>query len=141
MNQNYRILVVEDDPADFLFLKRGITQNDNTISLFWVADGIEALAFLRRLPPYEQIATRPSLILMDIKMPRMNGLELLEAIKADPDLCNLPVVVLTASDDAKDIDFCFKHGVAGYFVKPVSIAKLSQIIETILSYWSLSKLP
>lgn len=141
MYQSYGILVVEDDPADYLLLKRGITEADNTISLFWVSDGIEALAFLRGQPPYTDTATRPNLILMDIKMPRVNGLELIATVKADPDLRSIPIVVLTASDDTNDIACCFRYSVAGYFVKPLSIADLIRIIQVFTAYWSLSKLP
>ena len=84
---------------------------------------------------------RPSLILLDLKLPLMGGLELLKIIKSDPNLMEIPVVVLTSSKEASDISTSYRNGVAGYLVKPVTFEKLVEAISIFDLYWTLSEIP
>ena len=137
------ILLVEDDPVDVMSVQRAFEQNQVTNSLYVVGNGEEALAFLRHKGQYSDPVAAPSprLILLDLKMPRMGGLELLNIIKRDPDLRRIPVVVLTSSDEESDIQQSFESGVAGYIRKPVTFEKFAQAIKVFDLYWTLSELP
>jgi CheY-like chemotaxis protein len=143
MRKQTAILLAEDDAVDVMAVKRAFKQNKITNPLYIVGDGEEALAFLRREGKFADPAfsPRPGVILLDLKMPRMGGLELLQIVKSDPGLCDIPVVVLTTSSEETDIKSSFRNGVAGYIVKPVTFEKFVQAINTFDLYWTLSELP
>lgn len=143
MNKQTGILLVEDDQVDVMTVKRAFTKNKMTNPLYVVGDGEEALAFLRHEKKYTDPASapRPGVILLDLTMPRMNGLELLLILKRDPELRDIPVVVLTTSDEKIDIKNSFYNGAAGYILKPVTFPKFVQAISTFNLYWTLSELP
>jgi len=137
------ILLVEDDPVDVMSVRRAFDRNKVTNPLYVVSNGEEGLAFLRHEGKYAKpgAAPPPNLILLDLKMPRMGGLELLSILKNDPDLQHIPVVVLTTSDEDADIQQSFQNGVAGYLIKPVTFEKFVQAIQVFDLYWTLSELP
>ena len=116
------ILLVEDDEVDIQAVKRAFKQHRVANALHVARDGEQALAYLRREGEYAgaEEAPRPSLILLDLRMPRMDGLELLEILKADPDFRIIPVVVFTSSRDEADIVDSFENGASSYLVKPVT---------------------
>ena len=130
----FKILLVEDNPADVQLTKE--TMNDSKIlhDMFVVPDGIEALKFLRRKNPYQD-AKRPDLILLDLNMPRMDGRQVLADLKADPVLRRIPVVVLTSSDAEEDVIRSYDLQANAYVTKPVGLRGFSKIIEAIESFW------
>lgn len=135
------ILLVEDNPddADLTIdaLRDGRVHNRVT----WLEDGVEAMAYLRREGKYGA-ATRPDLILLDLQMPRKNGREVLAEVKQDPDLRRIPVVVMTSSDDEKDVLAAYNLYVNCYITKPVDLDQFLAVIKSIEHFWfSIVKLP
>ena len=137
------ILLAEDDPVDVMSIRRAFKKHRITNPLFVVGNGEEALAFLQHDGKFVDPSTspRPSLILLDLNMPRMGGLELLRIIKKVPDLREIPVVVLTTSTEQSDIKTSYQNGVAGYIVKPVTFEKFAEALQIFHFYWTLSELP
>ena len=137
------ILLVEDDTVDVMTIKRAFKKNGLTNPTYVVGDGEEALDYLRHKGKFAErdSAPRPGVILMDLSMPRMSGLELLLTLKTDPHLREIPVVVLTASDEHQDVKTAFTRGAAGYIVKPVTFEKFAKALSTMHMYWTLSELP
>jgi len=128
------ILLVEDcvDEAELTMesLREGRVKN----RIHWVEDGEEALAFLRRKDRH-QGAPRPDLILLDLRLPRMSGHEVLSEIKQDPALKRIPVVIMTASDDERDIHAAYDHHANCYITKPVDMDKFIEAIKSIEEFW------
>ena len=142
MRKNIPILLVEDDQIDQQTVARAFRKNKITNSLFIVENGKEALAYLRHEGPYgdPQKAPRPGIILLDLHMPIMNGMELLTILKQDEDLKSIPVVVLTTSQKENDQVESFRLSVAGYVIKPLEFGDFVDAIKTIDLYWTLSEL-
>jgi CheY-like chemotaxis protein len=128
------ILLVEDNPDDACLtvdaLKEGRVQNHVTV----VEDGVEAMAYLRRQGKHAT-AVRPDLILLDLNLPRMNGREVLAEIKADLDLKRIPVVIMTSSDDEKDILAAYNLYVNCYVTKPVDLDQFIGVVKSIEHFW------
>ncbi|MDD2761742.1 MAG: response regulator [Methylomonas sp.] len=137
----FEILLLEDEPADAHLVSIALKDARVHCRLHHQLDGRDGLDFLHRKPPHEN-APRPDLILLDLNMPRMNGHEFLNAIKAEPALCDIPVVVLTTSEVQRDVEASFKLGAAGYITKPVDIQQFSAAIAQLSDYWFvLTRLP
>jgi CheY-like chemotaxis protein len=136
MQNSKPILLVEDDSVDVMTVERALKDLEVASKLVPAGDGEEALTYLRG-----HGNTKPSVILLDLNMPKMNGIEFLKIVKADHGLKRIPVIVLTTSNSEQDIAKSFELGAAGYMVKSVDYKRFMQIIETIDSYWTLSKLP
>lgn len=136
MRSNKPILLVEDDQIDQMTIKRALKEIHVLNRLDVVSDGEEALGFLKE--PGREL---PGIILSDINMPRMTGIELLRHLKADEHLKRIPVVVLTSSEEEKDRIESFDLGVAGYMLKPVDYLQFVEVVRTIDLYWTLSELP
>lgn len=136
MQNSKPILLVEDDSVDVMTVKRALRDLNVESELVSTGDGEEALAYLK-----EDGNTKPSVILLDLNMPKMNGTEFLSIIKKDEKLKKIPVIVLTTSNSEQDISESFELGAAGYMVKEVDYKRFTEIIKTIDSYWTLSKLP
>jgi len=136
MNNYYPILLVEDDRVDAMTVKRALKELGVTNKLHIRSNGEEALEYLRN-PKYE----KPSLILLDLNMPKMNGIEFLKISKSDYALKSIPVVVLTTSKEEQDRVETFNLSVAGYMIKPVDYLQFVETIKTIQRYWVLSELP
>jgi len=128
--------MVEDDQVDALTVKRVLQEIKVGNQLDIVKDGEEALAYLR-----DPARGKPGIILLDLNMPRMNGIEFLKIAKKDDKLKMIPVVVLTTSRGEQDKIDSFNLGVAGYMIKPVDYQKFIEIISAIDRYWTLSELP
>lgn len=134
MKNSASLLLVEDDLVDVMTVRRALRELNVTNPLRVVHNGEEALADLRS--PGQPL---PGLILLDLNMPRMNGIEFLAAAKHDPVLCRIPVVVLTTSAEERDRVNSFQLSVAGYMIKPVDYLQFVEVIRTIQLYWTLSE--
>jgi CheY-like chemotaxis protein len=130
------ILLVEDDQVDVMTVRRALKELHVTNRLEHMENGEDALAFLR-----DTTKDRPCLILLDLNMPIMNGIEFLQEVKSDAELKCIPVVVLTTSDEQKDKLESFTLGIAGYMRKPVDYRQFVEIIRTIDAYWTISESP
>jgi CheY-like chemotaxis protein len=139
MHREIPILLVEDDMVDVKTVRRAFKQSKITNPIYETCNGEEALAFLRREGQYAD-SPRPGLILLDLNMPVMNGIELLHIIKADESLRRIPVIVLTTSKDENDLVRTYNLSVAGYIIKPVDFPQFIEVIKAINLYWSLSEL-
>ena len=136
MQTSKPILLVEDDTVDAMTVKRALKDLGVTTPLVLLTDGEDALRYLRN-----DSNEKPSLILLDLNMPRMDGIEFLKIVKSDQSLRPIPVIVLTTSKNAHDILESFELSVAGYMVKPVDYSQFVRIIETVTRYWTLSRIP
>ncbi len=135
------ILLVEDNPGDVRLTQEAFKEGMLRNKLHVVMDGEAAMEFLERRGQYAD-AVRPDLILLDLNLPKMNGREVLAAIKKDPDLKRIPVVVLTTSQDETDIVESYKQFASSYIVKPVSMEKFIKVVASFKQYWlSVVKLP
>lgn len=130
------ILLVEDDEIDIMTVKRAIKTLKVPNPLHLAANGEEALEYLE-----ENSHNLPGIIILDINMPRMNGIEFLNIIKKDQRFLRIPVVVLTTSKEHQDRYESFNLNVAGYMIKPVIFEEFVKVIDLIHKYWSLSKHP
>lgn len=140
--QPFEILLVEDEEADANLVRIALKENKVFCNFHHVVDGVEALAYLRREGDVYRDAVRPALILLDLNMPRMNGREFLEAIKADENLKSIPVVVLTTSDVERDVVASYRLGAAGFITKPVDMDQFLMAIRQLDGYWFvLARLP
>ena len=136
MRNKKTILLVEDDLVDAMTIKRALKELHVSNSLHVITDGEEALRFLTN-PEFEN----PAIILLDLHMPKMDGIELLQIIKKDDVLKIIPVIILTTSDEEKHMITSYKLNVAGYMIKPVGYVQFVEIVKTIDLYWTLSHLP
>lgn len=134
---HYPILLVEDDAVDAMTVRRALKELRVTNPLIHHENGEEALSALSE----EGGNLRPCVILLDLNMPVMNGIEFLQALKAAGTLRRIPVVVLTTSDEDEDKCASFDLGVAGYMRKPVDYRKFVESMRTIDAYWTLSEPP
>ena len=143
MDGDTPILLVEDDKIDIMNVQRAFKMNGMANPLHVASNGEEALAYLRHEAPYTDpnLAPRPGLVLLDINMPVMNGIEFLRAAKGDDALKGIPVVVLTTSQEESDRVESFQLSVAGYIIKPVDFHKFLETVKVIDDYWTLSELP
>lgn len=135
------ILLVEDDDIDRMVVQRAFAKNKIANPLLIARDGEEAYEHLKGLNGKPKYDTMPKIILLDINMPRMNGLELLSAIREDEELQTISVFMLTTSKDDHDRLEAYKKNVAGYIIKPVSFDKLVEAVGVLNLYWNLSVLP
>ena len=136
MKSRKPVLVVEDDRIDTMTIRRIFSDLDIGNELQFFMNGEEAIYYLRT-----ESVERPCIILLDINMPRMNGIEFLKEVKKDKRLKSIPVIVLTTSCDKNDREECFGNGAAGYMLKPVEYDDFMGVIQTIDNYWSVSEQP
>lgn len=134
--RSLEILLVEDDEVDVMQLTRAFRKKGFTHKLHIARDGVEALDMLRG-----KFSIRPQIILLDINLPKMSGLELLREIRADVKLKNITVFILSTSSDLQDKNRAYEMNVAGYIVKPVSAEKFSMALDQLNSYWNLIEFP
>ena len=128
------ILLVEDNPGDIRLTREALRGGGITNPMDVVSDGAAALAYLRREPPYAD-APRPGLILLDLNLPRVDGGQVLTMIKTDPDLCSIPVIVLTTSAAPTDVDLAYRGHANCYIVKPPTFTELAHAITGIGAFW------
>jgi len=136
MKLNKPILLVEDDRVDAMTVKRALKDVKVSNPLFVVGNGEEALQFLE-----EHKNELPGIILLDLNMPKMNGLEFLKNIKQNDSFKRIPVIVLTTSSTDQDKLDSFNLSVAGYMIKPVDYIQFVETMKTIKMYWTLCELP
>lgn len=136
MRNSKPILLVEDDSVDVMTVRRAFKELEVANPLVSTGDGEEALEYL-----YNHAETRPCVILLDLNMPKMGGIEFMKIAKSDESLKTIPIIVFTTSNTEQDITKSFELGAAGYMVKSIDYNKFIETIKTIDSYWSLSKLP
>jgi len=134
------ILLVDDDEVDVMNVQRSFKKNNIRNPLYVATNGLEALALLRGQGA-EAIPGPRRLILLDLNMPKMNGLEFLRAIREDPALRPLTVVVLTTSDDERDRVEAYNLNVAGYILKPVTFTAFVEAMATLNKYWTINEFP
>ena len=131
------ILLVEDDEVDVMSVQRAFKKNHIANPLFTASNGLEALDQLRggRIPRDRRI------VLLDLNMPKMNGIEFLRELRRDPELNLTPVVVLTTSNDERDRIEAYNLNVAGYILKPVTFTNFCEVMAALNKYWALVELP
>ena len=136
------ILLVEDDEVDVMNVKRAFQRNRITNPLYVANNGLEALEMLKGSDDKKPaIPDRRRVILLDINMPKMNGIEFLQEIRKDPVLMLTPVVVLTTSDEDQDRIEAYRLNVAGYILKPVTFINFAEVMATLNKYWTLCEIP
>jgi CheY-like chemotaxis protein len=131
------ILLVEDDDVDVMNVRRAFKKNNIANPLFVAGNGIEALEQLRN----GKIPRERRIILLDLNMPRMNGIEFLRELRADSELNLTPVIVLTTSNDERDRIEAYNLNVAGYILKPVTFTNFCEVMTALNKYWALVELP
>lgn len=131
------ILHAEDEPAHAEIIRIAIQRNLGDVQIHQVDDGRAALDYLYRRGPYEDpvVAPRPDLILLDLRMPHVSGLEVLAVVKKDQELQTIPVVVLTTSGSEADRSAAHACGVDGYLIKPVNFSKFVEMMDDLCTTW------
>jgi len=137
-----RILLVEDDPKDVQLTLEALSEYHLANEVFVARDGEEALNYLYRTGKFQAISSgNPAAILLDLKLPKVNGLEVLERVKADEKLKMIPVIVLTSSRQEADLEKCYALGVNGYVVKPVDFHEFINAVKELGIFWGLINEP
>ncbi len=134
MRNSKPVLLVEDDAIDAMTVRRAFRDLNLTNPLAHVTDGEQAVSYLK-----DPANPTPCVILLDLNMPRMNGVEFIEIVKADPALQMIPIVVFTTSTDRSDVAESYRHNVAGYIVKPVDYRRFVEIIAAVGLYWTINE--
>ncbi len=143
MRNGVSILLVEDDLIDVKTVKRAFKEAKIENPLDVTGNGEEALSFLRHEGKYAppNNPAKPAIILLDLNMPVMGGIEFLKVIKADEKLRQIPIIVLTTSKEESDLVESYDLGIAGYIIKPVEFEKFVEAVKVLNLYWSLNELP
>jgi len=137
------VLLVEDNPNDQELTLRALKKKNISNRIHVVSDGAEALEFLFGTGAYSGRSRRdaPRVVLLDIKLPKVSGIEVLRKIKAEPDLRLIPVVMLTSSKEEPDVQECYRLGANSYIVKPVDFDKFTDAVVNLGFYWLLTNEP
>jgi CheY-like chemotaxis protein len=137
LERKLNVFLVDDDELDVMNVQRVFRKNQFRSPLFIAHDGVEALQMLRN----GQVPDERRIILLDLNMPRMGGIEFLRELRADPKLRASSVIVLTTSSEDRDRVEAYNLNVAGYIVKPVTLTAFTDIMSALTRYWSLNELP
>ena len=129
-----RILLVEDNRVDIALVRESIANSGRHNSLDVVEDGEAALEFVHRVGAYED-ASRPDLVLLDLNLPKVSGHQVLDALKRDPDLRRIPVVVMTSSESETDVRRCYELSANAYVTKPLSLDRYNDTISSLEEFW------
>ena len=136
------ILLVEDNPNDVALALHAFKKSNLTNRIHVVRDGAEALDFLFRTGIYAgRVNHAPKVVLLDLKLPKVDGLEVLQRLRADPRTKSLPVVILTSSREERDIVESYQLGVNSYIVKPVDFEQFTDVVQQLGFYWALLNQP
>lgn len=137
---NTTFLIVEDNELDVEKIVRGFKRLKMPNQILSTTNGYEALDVLRGTNGKEKLAA-PYIIILDLNMPRMNGIEFLETLRSDPDISSAPVFVLTTSDRQEDVAAAYRFNICGYIVKPIAMSAMFEALETLNSFWNLVEYP
>jgi len=140
MSESRRLVIIlyaEDDPEDRMLVEDAMEESRLANELHFVEDGEELMDYLHRRGKHTELSNKPlpGLILLDLNMPKKDGREALEEIKADPNLRRIPIVVLTTSKAEEDILSSYDLGVSGFVIKPATFESLVSILKTVTKYW------
>lgn len=142
MDKYKHILLVEDDPNDIELTLNALKEHNLVNNIEVARDGVEALDFLYRRGAFaSRSAGNPMVILLDLKMPRLNGIEVLRKLKSDEQMRLIPVVILTSSREDRDLVECYNLGANAYVVKPVQFTKFIEAVKGIGAFWALINEP
>ena len=142
MNHAKPILIAEDNPKDIELTMAALADHNLVNHVTVVRDGVEAMEYLRREGAYkERPPGLPAVVLLDIQMPRMDGLEVLRAIRADPALKMLPVVILSSSREEQDVMRSYELGINAYVVKPVKFSEFIEAVKQVGAFWAILNEP
>jgi CheY-like chemotaxis protein len=142
MMHSGKILLVEDDPYDVELTLSALAENHLTNEVVVVRDGVEALDYLYRRGAYEsRVAGNPVVMLLDLKLPKVDGLEVLERVKSNPNLKTTPVVMLTSSHEGQDLARSYNLGTNAYVVKPVDFTDFVEAIRELGLFWAVVNQP
>ena len=140
--QLHSILLVDDSPRDTELTLDALAQYNLANEVVAVRDGVEALDYLHRRGRFAaRAAGQPAVVLLDLKMPRVNGIEVLQQMKSDPELKIIPVVVLTSSREGLDLAKCYQLGVNAYIVKPVQFHNFVDVVKQVGAFWAVVNEP
>jgi len=137
--ERMKVLVVEDNPNDVTIIKRAMRKSDVKCELYFASDGAEALDALYQTGEFAD-TPRPDLILLDLRLPKVGGLEVLAKIKEDEHLRRIPVIVLTESEREEDMVKAYDSGAASYMTKPVDSKDFERLIQTVQDYWRIARI-
>lgn len=137
ISQQQDVLLVEDNPAHAQLVIRWLEENDFTGKVHHVSDGAAALDYLFQRGDYSDTNTspRPRVVLLDLRLPKVDGLEVLEQIKSSPDHMSIPVIILTTSAADRDVKQAYQNHVNSYLVKPMDYQKFEELMEDLGRYW------
>jgi len=137
LNQQVEIILVEDNPDDAVLAIRALKKQNLANNIVHLEDGSEALDFIYGTGPYtgRDLQNMPKMILLDLKMPKVNGMEVLEKVKSDVRTKMIPVVILTSSAEDPDIKKCYELGANSYIVKPVGFDNFAKTVNDLGMYW------
>jgi CheY-like chemotaxis protein len=142
MDELKRILLVEDDPRDVELTLNALSEHNLANEITVARDGVEALDYVYRRGSFAQRpAGNPVVILLDLKMPRLGGVEVLRHLKGDEQMRAIPIVVLTSSRESRDLAECYRLGVNAYVVKPVRFAEFVEAVKQLGVFWALVNEP
>lgn len=133
-----KILLVEDDPRDVELTLEALSEYNIANTIDVVHDGAQALDYLYCRGDYaERQDGNPSVVLLDLKMPRLSGIDVLKVVKSDPKLKTIPIIILTSSREETDLKECYELGVNAYVVKPVEFGSFLEAVKTIGAFWAI----
>ncbi len=141
IDRKMNFLLVEDDTIDVKNVQRAFKKNDISNPLHVAGNGEEALLMLRGNGVGPSIVPPPQVILLDLNMPKMNGIEFLQELRKDPELKSISVFVLTTSDEERDKVAAYNLNVSGYILKPIDTTQFKDAMKTLEAYWSLCEYP
>ncbi len=133
-NRGVDILLVEDNPGDVSLITQALAETDIRPDIRCVRDGIEAMQYLHKEAPFED-ALKPSIIIMDLNLPRKDGRAVLAEIKSDPAMASTPVIIFSSSDAPQDISTCYDLHANCYIVKPRDLFGMTEIIRSLVDFW------
>jgi CheY-like chemotaxis protein len=138
MTSKLTILIAEDEESDFMLLQKAFRKNNIDDNLVWVRDGLDAIDYLQGSGAYSdrQQHPAPELVILDLKMPRMSGLEVLQWVKDHPEFKVIPTIVMSSSRLDDDVRQAYDLGANTYFIKPTDFATLVRLIQGVHQYWS-----
>jgi chemotaxis family two-component system response regulator Rcp1 len=129
------VLLVDDNPGDVRLTLETFREANKSVRLHLAADGVEAMAFLRRQGAANALAPRPALILLDLNLPKMDGREVLAEVKGDVDLRTIPIVILTTSDAESDVTGSYQLHANCYLTKPVRLEEFENLVKSVNEFW------